>query len=120
MRPENALLLPRSLKSEKAGEEEFDTVVPASIPVEHIELGDYLLIQPGAVPPADGDIVHGTTTFDESSLTGEFMPVQKAPGDAIMTGTINLTAPIVIRVNNVGEETMLQKIVHAVAEGQSR
>lgn len=120
MRPENALLIPDRLKSEKAGEEEFDTVVPTSIPAEHIELGDYLLIQPGAVPPADGDIVHGTTTFDESSLTGEFMPVQKAPGDAIMTGTINLTAPVVIRVNNVGEETMLQKIVHAVAEGQNR
>ena len=115
MRPENALLLSRS---EKAGEE-LDTATPISIPTEHIELGDCLLIQPGAIPPADGDIVQGKTTFDESSLTGEFMPVHKAPGDAIMTGTVNLTAPIVIRVNGVEEGTMLQKIVHAVAEGQS-
>lgn len=120
MRPESALLLRPSHEFEKASEAEFDTTVPISIPIEHIELGDYLLIQPGAVPPADGDIVYGTTTFDESSVTGEFMPVHKAPGEAIMTGTINLAAPIVIRVQHVGEETMLQKIVHAVAEGQSR
>ena len=119
MRPENALLFPRT--HEKATEEGFDaTAPPISTSIEHIELGDYLLIQPGALPPADGDVVQGTTTFDESSLTGEFMPVHKAPGDKVMTGTINLTAPIVLRVKTVGEATMLQNIVRAVAEGQSR
>lgn len=87
--------------------------------MEHIDLGDLLLIQPGAIPPADGRIVSGNTTCDESSLTGEFMPVAKTTGDPIMTGSVNLTAPIVIRVEKVGEATMLQRIVQAVAEGQS-
>src|SRR5258708_25549782 len=91
-----------------------------SVPVENIELGDYILIQPGDVPPADGIIVSGSTLIDESSLTGESVPVFKGQGDAVMTGTTNLTSPVVIRVNEVGDQTMLQKIVQTVVEGQSR
>src|SRR5260221_944880 len=90
-----------------------------SIPVEDIELGDHILIQPGDVPPADGIIVSGSTSIDESSLTGESLPIFKGKGDAVMTGTTNLTSPVVIRVNEVGDQTMLQKIVQTVVEGQS-
>ncbi|KAF9513562.1 hypothetical protein BS47DRAFT_1457376 [Hydnum rufescens UP504] len=123
MKPETALLVSSEQQPEKfrLGSDGFPEGYSSTlIPVDYIEIGDYLLIQPGAVPPADGTIISGSTTFDESSLTGEFLPVSKTVDDAVMTGTTNLTTPIVIRVINIGDETMLQKIVRAVAEGQSR
>ena len=126
MRPHHASLVRGMMErdgDEKEIEEKEELLLhrsTTSVPVENIELGDYILIQPGDVPPADGIIVSGSTLIDESSLTGESVPVFKGQGDAVMTGTTNLTSPVVIRVNEVGDQTMLQKIVQTVVEGQSR
>lgn len=85
-----------------------------------LEVGDHILVRPGSIPPADGVIVEGTTTVDESSLTGESIPVLKGPGDAILSGTTVLTSAIVMRIDYLGEETMLQQIVRAVGESQNK
>ncbi|KAF8338086.1 E1-E2 ATPase-domain-containing protein [Cantharellus anzutake] len=124
MRPQHALLVCGMMEIDvgeaEVEEEKLGHRRATPIPVENVELGDYILIQPGDVPPADGTIVSGTTSVDESSLTGESIPVFKGKGDPFMTGTTNLTSPVIIRVNEIGDQTMLQKIVQLVAEGQSR
>ncbi len=86
------------------------------IHIDEIELGDLILIPPGSIPPADGEIVDGATTADESSLTGESVPVPKSLGDKLFTGTTNITSVVTVRVTKLGNETALQQIVHAVGE----
>jgi P-type Cu+ transporter len=114
--PERALLLqndpqsPLSLKSQRSED----------VAVGMLEIGDHILIRPGSIPPADGIIIEGTTTVDESSLTGESIPVLKAPGDSIFTGTTILTSAVVIRIDRLGDETMVQQIVRAVGESQNK
>ena len=90
------------------------------IHIDEIELGDDILIPSGSIPPADGSIVHGTTNVDESSLTGESVPIPKSPGDKLFTGTTNVTSAVTIRVTNLGNETALQQIVRAVGESLNR
>lgn len=90
------------------------------ISADVVEIGDLLLLPAGGIPSADGVIVAGSSAFDESSLTGEAMPVTKEEGDAVMTGTKNLASPVVFRVETVGQETMMRTIIRAVAEGQSK
>ncbi|KZT57332.1 heavy metal translocatin [Calocera cornea HHB12733] len=91
-----------------------------AIPMSHLELGDHILLRPGSLPPADGTLVSGSTTFDESSLTGESVPVPKLPGDEIWTGTTNLSSACIVEVSALGEGTMLERIVRAVGDAQGR
>ena len=91
-----------------------------SVPVDHLELGDHIVIAPGALPPTDGIIVSGSTTFDESSLTGESKPVTKQPGDEIFTGTVNITSAITVQVTRLASDTMLERIISAVSDANSR
>ncbi|QRW16309.1 copper resistance-associated P-type ATPase [Rhizoctonia solani] len=90
------------------------------VPVDVLELGDTILVQPGSIPPADGTIISGKTTVDESSLTGESRPVEKGPGDILVCGTTNLTSAVTVRVDKLGDATVLEKIVRAVADAQGR
>jgi heavy metal translocating P-type ATPase len=93
---------------------------PREVPVEQLEKGDLVLIPPGALPPTDGVIVSGSTTFDEASLTGESMPVPKTVGDEVFTGTNNLSGAVTIRVIKLGGETMLSKIIAAVSDASAK
>lgn len=138
LRPETALLVdnPGSVIPEKGGESTSlsgegvtgdggglpatASVTPRLIPVDLVERGDHLLIQPGSLPPTDGIIISGSTTFDESSLTGESKPVHKQPGDEVFTGTVNHTSAITIRVTSVATETMLEHIINAVADANGK
>jgi Cu+-exporting ATPase len=90
------------------------------IHIDEIELGDLILIPPGSIPPADGEIVDGTTAADESSLTGESVPVPKSLGDKLFTGTTNITSAVTVRVTKLGNETALQQIVRAVGQSLER
>lgn len=85
------------------------------IPVDLVERGDVLLIHPGALPPADGIVVYGSSSFDESSLTGEAVPVAKEKGDEVYTGTTNLSSAVHIAVTKLGGDTMLDRIIAAVS-----
>lgn len=72
------------------------------------------------MPPADGIIVDGSSYFDESSLTGEALLVEKKPGDTVMTGTVNRNAVLAVRVIKIGQETMIEGIIRAVSDASSR
>ncbi|WWC62714.1 uncharacterized protein I303_105311 [Kwoniella dejecticola CBS 10117] len=90
------------------------------IPVEHLEIGDLILLPPGSLPPTDGIIASGHTTFDESSLTGESRPITKDIDDQVFTGTVNLTSAITMRVTGLEEDTMIEKIIRAVSDASSK
>ncbi len=79
--------------------------------VADLRPGDYVLVRPGDIVPADGRVVEGVSCADESLLTGESKPVAKTPGDAVTGGSINAESPLVVRVEQVGDGTRLSAIV---------
>ena len=88
------------------------------VPVDEIEKGDVLRVRPGEKVPIDGVIVEGKSTVDESMITGEPMPVEKAENDSVIGATINQTGSFLMRAEKVGADTLLSQIVHMVAEAQ--
>ncbi len=88
------------------------------IPVEHVAAGDRLRVRPGERVPVDGTIEDGTSWIDESMITGEPIPVEKAPGSAVTGGTVNGAGGFVMVAERVGEGTTLARIVKLVAEAQ--
>jgi Cu+-exporting ATPase len=99
----------RRLRSDGADEE---------VPVEQVHAGDRLRVRPGDSVPVDGVIVEGRTAIDESTVTGESMPVEKEIGAKVIAGTLNTTGSFVMEATKVGAETMLARIVALVAEAQ--
>ena len=87
--------------------------------IEEIKAGDELVIYPGESFPADGIVLLGSSSVDESSLTGESMPVDKKEGDEVNTATINQTGALTIKATRTGEETTLSQIVKMVEEASS-
>ncbi len=94
-----------------------DTV--RDVVLSHLMIGDRLLVRAGEVAPADGDLTLGSTQFDESMLTGESLPVERTVGDRITAGTINLGAPVQMRVAALGRDTVLAGIVSLLNRAQS-
>ncbi|RFU32791.1 hypothetical protein B7463_g3549, partial [Scytalidium lignicola] len=88
--------------------------------VDLLEFGDIVRVLQGGSPPCDGTVIQGETRFDESSLTGESKPVKKSVGDEVFSGTINSVSPISIKITGVPGSSMLDQIVQAVREGQTR
>ncbi|MFZ5494310.1 MAG: copper-translocating P-type ATPase [Verrucomicrobiota bacterium] len=84
------------------------------VPVEAIRPGDRLRVRPGENLPVDGVLAEGTAEIDESMLTGEPLPVAKAPGDKLSAGTLNTTGSFVFRAERVGADTLLAQIVKLV------
>ncbi|BDV42953.1 copper-translocating P-type ATPase [Geotalea uraniireducens] len=89
------------------------------VPASAVRVGDLLLVRPGETVPTDGEIVDGTGSLDESMVTGESVPVEKGPGDAVTGATINRTGLLKVRATRVGEETLLAQIVRMVQEAQA-
>ncbi|MCJ7452106.1 MAG: copper-translocating P-type ATPase [Steroidobacteraceae bacterium] len=88
------------------------------IPLAEVRVGDQLRVRPGERMPADGSVVEGRGAVDESMVTGESLPVDKTAGDSVIGGTLNGQGSLVIRAAQVGTETVLARIVQAVAEAQ--
>jgi P-type Cu+ transporter len=84
-------------------------------PLENIMVGDRVRLRPGDAVPVDGTVVSGTSSLDESMLTGEAMPVEKSPGDPVIGGTINKNGSLIIEAGKVGVDTVLAQIVAMVA-----
>ena len=92
--------------------------VEQDIPVEDVLVGDLVRVRPGEKVPVDGVITEGHSALDESMLTGESLPVEKAPGDAVIGATLNKTGGFVFRATKVGRDTTLAQIVRLVEDAQ--
>ena len=92
---------------------------PVMVPIEEVMVGDVIVIKPGEKVPTDGAIEDGRSSLDESMLTGESVPIDKGPGDAVYGATINQQGLLTIRANRVGSDTALAQIVHLVEEAQA-
>ena len=88
------------------------------VPLDMVRSGDRLRVRPGESVPVDGVVVEGRSSIDESMITGEPIPVEKAEGDPVTGGALNQTGSFVMRAEKVGAETMLNRIVAMVAEAQ--
>jgi Cu+-exporting ATPase len=88
------------------------------IPVDEVSAGDLLVVRPGEKVPVDGVIAEGRSALDESMLTGESLPVEKGPGDAVIGATLNRTGAFTFTATKVGADTMLAQIIRLVQEAQ--
>jgi Cu+-exporting ATPase len=114
LQPSNATLMP-----------DYDPTTPGKvtqeteIATELIQVQDYLKVLPGDRMPADGLVVHGTSTVDESMVTGEPIPVTKKPGLTVIAGTVNGSGCLIIHATHVGSDTALARIVALVEQAQA-
>jgi P-type Cu+ transporter len=88
------------------------------VPLEQVQPGDRLRVRPGEKVPVDGIVLEGGSSVDESMISGEPIPVEKAPGERVIGATVNGTGAFVMRAERVGAETLLSRIVQMVAEAQ--
>ncbi|HEY9889118.1 MAG TPA: heavy metal translocating P-type ATPase [Candidatus Obscuribacterales bacterium] len=90
------------------------------IPASAVQPGEWLQVLPGETIPADGVVVAGQTTVDESMLTGESLPVEKPPGATVVAGTVNQTGAIALKVTETGSQTVLAQMIRLVEAAQTR
>lgn len=88
------------------------------LPIEEVEVGDVILVKPGAKIPVDGEVVEGYTSIDESMLTGESIPVEKHVGDKVIGASINKNGSIKFKATKVGGDTALAQIIKLVEDAQ--
>lgn len=89
------------------------------IPVEDVKLGDIIVVKPGAAIPVDGTVVHGSSSVDESAITGESIPVEKNIDDKVVAATINKSGYLEFTATRVGEDTTLAQIIRLVEEASA-
>ena len=89
------------------------------VPVEEVVVGDTVLVRPGEKVPVDGTILEGESAIDEAIVTGESVPVDKKPGDAVIGSSVNKTGAFTFRATKVGADTALAQIVEMVQRAQS-
>ncbi|MCC6624861.1 MAG: cadmium-translocating P-type ATPase [Deltaproteobacteria bacterium] len=104
-------LAPKTARRVRDGEEE-------DVHLDHLEVGDVLRVRPGEKVPIDGVVLEGESAVDESIVTGESIPVDKAPGAKVIGGTLNGTGALLMRAEKVGKDTLLSRIVQMVSEAQ--
>ena len=88
------------------------------IPLKEVVVGDILRVRPGEKIPVDGRVTEGSSSVDESMVTGEPIPVEKNPGERVIGATVNGTGSLLMRAEKVGADTLLSQIVHMVSEAQ--
>ncbi len=105
-------LAPATARLVEAGGDERD------VPLDRVQVGDRLRVRPGGKVPVDGAIEEGSSSVDESMVTGEPIPAEKVAGDRVSGGTVNGGGTFVMRAERVGADTLLAHIVHQVSEAQ--
>jgi P-type Cu+ transporter len=127
LKPKNAFLIklrpPQSLEPgepEPDDLDEEDEPTPTLVPVEQLTRGDVISVKPGQHIPADGIVLKGASTVDQSMLTGETRPLDAAPGIRVLAGTINLSGTLIIQAQRVGESTYLSQLVDLVQNIESQ
>jgi Cu+-exporting ATPase len=111
-------LAPKTARRINAGHSEEPSHSEEDVPVDALAVGDRVRVRPGEKIPVDGRILEGQSAVDESMLTGEPLPVDKAPGDRVVGATINQTGALVVEVERLGAESLLSQIVALVAKAQ--
>lgn len=102
-------LAPKTAVLERDGNE-------ITVPIEQVQKGDIFLVRPGENIPVDGVVVEGSSAVNESALTGESIPVDKAPGDGVSAATVNQSGFLKCRATRVGEDTTLSQIIQMVSD----
>ena len=102
-------LVPETGRRMSDGKEEI-------IPVTDIQVGDVIRILPGETVPVDGVIIKGETTVDQSTMTGESLPVDKSPGDSMFSGTVNRYGSVDMRATKKGEDSSIQRLIRMVED----
>lgn len=90
------------------------------VPVNCVQVGEWLQVLPGEKIPADGAVASGQSTVDESMVTGEAIPTLKRPGDRVVAGTVNQSGAIAVKVTGTGQDTVLAQMIQLVETAQSR
>ncbi|RMF67695.1 MAG: cation-translocating P-type ATPase, partial [Calditrichaeota bacterium] len=88
-------------------------------PIEEVQVGDRVRVRPGEHIPVDGEVVDGSSSVDQSLVTGESIPVEKRAGDEVIGGSVNHSGTLVVRVTRVGEESFLQQIARHIEEARA-
>jgi P-type Cu+ transporter len=86
------------------------------VPLAEVQIGDHLRIRPGEKVPVDGIVIEGTSSIDESMITGEPIPVEKTNGERVIGATVNGTGSLIMEAQRIGSDTLLAQIVHMVSE----
>lgn len=89
------------------------------IPTEALRSGDIFLVKPGSLVPVDGTVLEGSSSIDEAAVTGESIPVEKQPGDQVVSATVNKAGFLKCRADRVGEDTTLAQIIRLVEEASA-
>lgn len=87
--------------------------------IDEVRVGDVVVVRPGQRVPVDGGVIEGSSAVDQSMVTGESMPVEKGPGDAVIGGTVNMTGSFTYRAERVGADSLLAHIVELVKSAQT-
>jgi Cu+-exporting ATPase len=111
-------LAPKTARRIRADGGDEDMPLEEDVPLEAVQVSDRLRVRPGDSVPVDGMVTEGHSAIDESMVTGESMPVEKAPGAKVIGGTINGTGSLIMRAEKIGSDTMLARIVQMVAQAQ--
>ncbi|MFL6506414.1 MAG: HAD-IC family P-type ATPase, partial [Nitrososphaeraceae archaeon] len=93
--------------------------VEVEVPIEQIQEGEVLVIRPGERVPTDGRIIEGSSSVDESAITGESIPVDKTIGEEVIGGTINKSGLIKVKATKIGQDTVLSQIITLVEEART-
>ena len=104
--------------SPKTARKVFDNGKEEDIPLEHIHLEDKLRVRPGEKVPVDGEIIEGSSSIDESMITGEPIPVEKMEGSLVTGATVNIHGSFVMKATRIGQDTLLSQIVKMVSQAQ--
>src|SRR5690606_31452500 len=97
-----------------------DAAGDREVPVDHVHVGDRILVRPGARVPLDGTVASGYSAIDQSPVTGESWPVDKAPGDQVYAGTINGSGALEVEVTHVAADSTLARITTLVEQAQAQ
>ncbi|MFA5647925.1 MAG: heavy metal translocating P-type ATPase [Bacteroidales bacterium] len=95
-----------------------DNLVYREVGIAELQIGQHVLVKPGGKVPVDGTVIQGTSYVDESTITGEPMPVEKSSGNKVFAGTANQKGTLTVSAEQVGSETILSRIVQMVEEAQ--
>ncbi|MDP3878776.1 MAG: heavy metal translocating P-type ATPase [Dehalococcoidales bacterium] len=106
-------LVPREALVKRNGQE-------VTLPIEEIKVGETVIVRPGENVPLDGTVVAGSSSVDQAPITGESIPVSKAPGDPVFAASINQRGSLEVRVSRQSQDTTLARIIHSVERSEAK